>query len=65
MKDLSLPQLAAKLRGQLGPHAPRYQQLYLAALNGEIPARQERGRWYVAETAIPSIADQYSPPRAA
>ena len=65
MTDIPLPNLAAALRAQHGTLAPRYVELYRACLDGQIPAHQDRGRWYVKRDDLPRIAEILALPLAA
>lgn len=55
---IPLPQLAAALLTRYG-RTPQYRTLYAAALDGTLPAFNERGRWYVRARDLATIADFY------
>ena len=56
--DIPLPKLPRALRDACGD-APSYGAVYRAVLDGTIPARQDRGRWYVARTDLPKVAELF------
>jgi len=49
-----------KLAALTGQRAPTYRSLYVAALDGKIPAEQQtNGRWDVADADMPHIAEVF------
>lgn len=59
--QFGLPQLKIRL-AQAYPGAPALENvtpktLYTGVLDGRIPATHLRGRWYIAETDLPLIAE--------
>ena len=54
---LSLPLCARELaKAHLPPPWNLYDRAYQAVLNGQIPATQHNGRWFVERADLPAIA---------
>jgi hypothetical protein len=53
---IGLPRLPGEIRALTGEHPPSYRDLYEAAVDGIIPARHVRGRWYVDRQDLWAVA---------
>lgn len=62
--DLPLPHVAHELRRQ-GVSNVTYSALYKGVLNGDVPAHQVNGRWFIRPDDLPRIAEILALPRAA
>jgi hypothetical protein len=59
-KRIPLPLVGRRLAALTGQRAPSYRSLYVAALDGKIPAEQQvNGRWDVAAADLPHIAEAF------
>jgi hypothetical protein len=66
MARIPLPLLPTMLSAQGAHQGPSYRAVYLAALDGRIPAeRAVNGRWTVAPADLPAIAAAFGLPAAA
>ncbi len=55
-KPLGLARVCPAIRNRTGKSIPGgYNRLYLAVVDGTIPARNENGKWFISEDDLPAV----------